>query len=146
MFYLIQNGNARRVLKPFDIEGGKWVIKNSFAIIVGSDCPDPMYPADITGLDCSSVQTYNVSKNEKLFIFPNPVHDFLTIQVPEAAGDWHLVEIFDNIGRKISYFSYNQLEIKDGIQINLNHFAAGSYIVKIWMNESSFSTVKIIKQ
>lgn len=146
MYFGISKGDAKRTLQPFDIEGGKWVIAKSFAIILDSNCPAPMYPADISGLDCSSVGTYYLTGEERIISYPNPVAEFLFIKIPENKLTACAIEVYNITGQKAANRLASGHEVQEGIKLDTSNLTAGIYIVRIQVTEDSFSIVKIVKQ
>uniref|UniRef100_UPI0032176F75 InlB B-repeat-containing protein n=1 Tax=uncultured Draconibacterium sp. TaxID=1573823 RepID=UPI0032176F75 len=84
----------------------------------------------------TSVEDINV--NDQIKIYPNPTHQFLTIEFVNSYGHYHY-ELYDNIGRLIIQ---GETGNKLG-KIDLKGKVSGMYILKIYNNEFS-KTEKII--
>lgn len=80
-----------------------------------------------TSVDKDIIATfYNVDENNvaDIKLFPNPVHDNLTIESQDMIEK---IEIFDHIGNKI----YNNKNCGIKIDIYTSKFAAGTYIIQL---------------
>lgn len=77
-----------------------------------------------------------------LSIFPNPVIDELNVRMEEGSSI-AMLEIRDINGRKLSEFSYTDPEKQ--VQLNLQKWSAGIYIIKVVDAEGRFATVKFTK-
>lgn len=82
-----------------------------------------------------SVNENNIVK--QFTVFPNPVHDIVTIK-----SETQILEtsMFDLNGKLILNASQNS----DNVILNLNEFSSGFYLLKITTNDGS-RTIKIIK-
>lgn len=82
---------------------------------------------------CNRVPT----SSEDLFItsakiYPNPVQDYLNIELPNDLGTEHKVEVFNQVGQLV-YLGASNSNIKS--TINLNGLSNGLYITKISFDE-----------
>jgi hypothetical protein len=77
-----------------------------------------------------------------LSVFPNPVIDELNVRINEGASI-AMAEIRDINGRKLSEFSYSSP--RNLVQLNLQKWSAGIYIIKVVDAEGRFATVKFTK-
>jgi hypothetical protein len=145
MYWAINQGFVKRILQPSDKDGGNWVMARSFSIIIGSDCPPPMYPSDNFGIDCSTVNSYYADKINSIF-YPNPVYDNIYIQISSHDTKITLIEIFNLTGQKVVNYQVSENELQGLTQINLKELIAGNYLMRICTENNSFSTIKFIKQ
>jgi len=82
---------------------------------------------------------------EGLTVYPNPTNDFINIKITNAPCYVFVVEIVA-INGSVKYSQiFSSMQIQSGINIDVNNFEAGQYIVKvIYGNENVFR--KIIVQ
>ena len=90
----------------------------------------------------SPVKTITLKENLQIALWPNPVHDWLNLSMPQASANaGYSASVFDIRG-KLLY----KLKLESGInKVNIQSLAAGSYIIRV---ESNFSTQseKFVKQ
>lgn len=83
-------------------------------------------------------------KAEKLVVYPNPVGNKLTIQLPENIGKSVQIEMIDLTGKVIMNQTSNTLGLKE-VAINTMPIAKGIYLVKLIGLNQVFLT-KIVKE
>ena len=115
--------------------------------IVGLDDEDAApNPCFSDGYGCSVDYTLNVSNSlsndtqelKSLQIYPNPTSNFVTISNDTSISS---IELFDINGRKL----YSEILSSKEVQINLEAYASGTYLVKV-SSEGKQSIKKIIKK
>lgn len=83
--------------------------------------------------ECNYMSVTELDKNSTIF-YPNPIKDFLTIQV---ANDFHKAEVYSINGQLIKTFNSKSLNLAD--------LPKGNYIIKVFTTEKIISG-KVIKQ
>jgi hypothetical protein len=78
--------------------------------------------ADITSAS-QSMALSNISTSESISVFPNPVEQLFTVQLPEACSD---VSVYDCFGRTISTLH----NVAGTIEIDCSGFPAGIYFLQ----------------
>lgn len=82
---------------------------------------------------------------EKSNAYPNPFKDQLTIRLPvsNSKNDKVTVKITNILGQEILKEDFSN---KESFVLNTNTFSSGIYILTTYINNSAYSTQKIIKQ
>ncbi len=102
---------------------------NFFAYAGGTDVPH-FYIDDVAVVDLTPVSVGENSAGS-ISIYPNPVKDVLTIEVPSASGN-AVVSLVDLTGRTVSEGrSFAQQGATSRTQIDMNGMPAGVYLVRI---------------
>lgn len=86
-----------------------------------------------------------LSEIDNVLIFPNPVNDFLSIDVENVNNESYNVEIFNTLGQQLLII--NSLDVKE--QIDVSKFQKGLYYIKVSSFENKglkSTTVKFIKE
>ena len=78
----------------------------------------------------------------KIRVYPNPVEDWINIEIGHSSQDKIELEIIDIAGNRIKRFVANKDQ--DLIQIDLQSFSSGMYIIKSMDHQSPFR-IKILK-
>ncbi|MBI4929684.1 MAG: carboxylesterase family protein [Bacteroidetes bacterium] len=81
-----------------------------------------------------------VLTNEKVFLYPNPASENLTLTLLETKGRNFFGEILDITGRKINEFNFNS----DNYLIMRNGIQSGIYLLKLKTDAGESFTTKII--
>lgn len=78
-------------------------------------------------------------------VYPNPTRDNVNLQANIPAGQDYKIKIYDMLGRKVQ--SYNGITKENGldIQLDLEKYSNGMYIINFENNKTSFST-KVLKK
>lgn len=76
-----------------------------------------------------------------LSIAPNPAFDRVRIEVPASVRAPEAVEVCDPAGRMIARVPFNGNTVVD---LDVNGWAAGPYVVRLLVNGSTFSTTKLV--
>ena len=94
---------------------------------------------DSVNTDVNSLE-YEIT-SEKVKVFPNPVRDNLTVEIPE---NYHVMSItlFDLTGREIQNVPVNS--DSETYVINLSDKSAGSYLLKIRTQHNSITKMIIV--
>ncbi|MDR2236671.1 MAG: T9SS type A sorting domain-containing protein [Chryseobacterium sp.] len=88
----------------------------------------------------NNLSTIDITKNNTLKIYPNPVKDKLTVLNEENVTS---LELYNMAGQKVtSTYSDNKKEIS----WDLSHIPAGDYIIKMTDRNNSPKSIKIIKE
>lgn len=90
--------------------------------------PSNYYRTTFTLVD-SPTALENISANNNLMIYPNPVANELTISTPNQI---HKLSITDVVGRQV--YEWNN-EKSDKINIDVSHLKTGNYILKVKTND-----------
>jgi len=77
----------------------------------------------------------------QIVLYPNPTESIITLE-NLSQHDISGIEVFDTFGRKIDTFS--NLNIVDKTQLDLSGLTSGMYIFKVFDENQSFTTQKII--
>ncbi|RYD80883.1 MAG: T9SS type A sorting domain-containing protein [Sphingobacteriales bacterium] len=85
-----------------------------------------------------SVRIAEYNKINTLSVYPNPAKNNLIINTENVPGQLRIVNLF---GQEIYYAQINKNEI---VSVDVTHFPAGTYMVKL-VNASGISTSKFIK-
>ena len=101
-----------------------------------SDLVELVVTADI-------VSSTENQQNNQLLVYPNPVREKLTIDVPELLLQNSVLTIHSITGQQIMH-TQNFVKTEQGIQLLLNNLSAGIYILSLKNNKSSYQ-VKFIK-
>ncbi|HFA51795.1 MAG TPA: T9SS type A sorting domain-containing protein [Bacteroidetes bacterium] len=88
----------------------------------------------INGLECAPNSTGEKIKNE-LHIYPNPVGDYLKIDIPENIGKYSL-QVFDVFGKEI-------FRAENDLEIDVSGFLDGVYFLKLRSGKREWSNVFI---
>ena len=92
--------------------------------------------------ESNGINPNNLTENEKLTIYPNPTHDFITICIPSNKSQINTeLSITDINGNQIS----KQNIIQNNLTLSVENLPAGLYIVKV-SNEKEVFVGKLIKQ
>jgi len=121
---------ARTEYEWFGLNKKEWLLK---VIMTNGNVTSVEYQEDYLGLD-AGVEEMDLNN----MIYPNPVHDFLTI---ENTTDLESVVVFDLKGKAIA--EYASLELQQG-QIDMRTFTSGYYLVQLNSKQSS-KIVQLIK-
>jgi hypothetical protein len=85
----------------------------------------------------------NISENIHIYTYPNPVRDYLTIQIMDSSPGHELQVLIYDIQGKVLY----QTKIKQDIAlIDFSEFADGQYIIKLSDHLQCYKTINLIKQ
>ena len=79
-------------------------------------------------------------KDDKIFVFPNPVKDELSLVVQNPQGLSY--RLFDMLGKQLMS---DQIR-SETTQINMQNFRAGVYVMHLLNNGQQIQSLKIIKQ
>ena len=78
-------------------------------------------------------------------VYPNPVNDYLNIELEIAQQGQYIFEVFDNIGRpvirEVRYFEPGTQKL----HLDMNHHSPGVYILSVKSNKGSIGVKKILK-
>jgi hypothetical protein len=88
---------------------------------------------------CNTTSVQNLSEQNDIKFFPNPVHDNLNLVLPKENKEG-LIEIYNIIGEKV----YQDFIHKSEFQINLSGLSNGSYIMVFFSDSHKYSR-KFIK-
>ncbi|MCS7073369.1 MAG: T9SS type A sorting domain-containing protein, partial [Bacteroidia bacterium] len=89
----------------------------------------------------SNIVAVNFQSTQEITVFPNPVSENLTIQLPKF-NENSIVTVYDNIGKMIFSQQYPNTSV---IQMNTQTWATGIYILTVKTEQEEF-TEKIVKQ
>lgn len=85
----------------------------------------------------SNIVEYSVVSNEvvknsgqSLYVYPNPVSEFLTISIENSPVEIYDVEIHDLTGRSVQNYS----SVSNGSKIDLSNLKSGMYMLTIRYN------------
>ena len=96
-------------------------------------------------LNFVSVSTINNANNTLLTLFPNPVKDELSLQIKNDSFINYQIEIYNNLGQKVSENLNSFYQENDVINFNTKQFNSGIYLIKIF-NQSTSHSIKFVKQ
>ncbi len=97
-----------------------------------------LIPAVITSIDDNT-------KN-KIEVYPNPATEFLTIQINNIHNELnHIMEIIDINGKVFNLGQYSSNELIDGIQINVQNYIKGLYVLRISSKDGIIYNKFVIK-
>ena len=94
------------------------------------------YATTLYSEDCASLSLEDESLAQGLSFYPNPVHDFLTI---DSTIPLIRVEVFSLLGQKVKDIN------SDFNSINVRNLSKGIYIVKL-QSKNGFTSKKLIKK
>ncbi|MCY7409604.1 MAG: T9SS type A sorting domain-containing protein, partial [Chitinophagales bacterium] len=86
---------------------------------------------------CELVSVNELSLDNALQIFPNPVTDQLNFSLPQKSNGDFNIEIFNSMGEKV-------LQAKNKMSFNVNFLSSGIYLLKLIAGENIY-TQKIVK-
>ncbi len=92
------------------------------------------------------ISVNNGNENFNATILPNPVHDFISLQLTSNTTQKIQVELVDMNGKSLSL---NEFEIAKGVStknINIQNFSKGFYLLKIISASSGQIGLKVIKE
>jgi hypothetical protein len=92
-----------------------------------------------------SVGNNNTATNAMLSLFPNPVKDELSLQIKNDSFTNYQIEIYNNLGQKVSENLNSFYQENDVINFNTKQFNSGIYLIKIF-NQSTSHSLKFVKQ
>ena len=96
------------------------------------------FNAHLTGCSPSSINSEE-QKSEKIIVYPNPVRDFMTINLP--ADKIFSVQILNTLGQVV----YNSDHVANNLEISCSNLLKGVYILKA-TSGNTVITNKILKQ
>ena len=102
-------------------------------------------PTDTTSTDTIPTDTIGIIHYETahLQIYPNPTNGIVTLQLtPETCPLSPEIQIFDIYGQRLQVISVTG----ERTQIDLSHYAAGVYVVKVVKDGKSVAIGKVIKE
>ena len=111
----------------------------TYTIDSDNNCPDASATVSVTITDCLSLEEI---EGTQLTVYPNPVHDILTISNLSIESN-AVIEVIDISGKVVSV--YEVAGIFGSYNINLKHLQGGVYSVRI-SSEAGVSEARIIKQ
>ncbi|MBK7964968.1 MAG: T9SS type A sorting domain-containing protein [Bacteroidetes bacterium] len=123
------------------------LLANSATLGIGISMPTPtVYYRDLAGCNAgTSLLLDDISNNNVLDIYPNPVVENIEISIPDNVhGDMYLI-ILDLNGKKIFESNYSNTQPKNKIKIDCSQIPQGGYVVQMHMGELLFEG-KIVKQ
>ncbi len=89
----------------------------------------------------TAIVDYQNNKSIELKLWPNPVENYLNIQVKNnIISTFNQIEIFDIIGNKVAEQVYHS----NTFSIDISFLQKGSYFVKVYSDKNLISTQKII--
>lgn len=83
----------------------------------------------------------NLSSN-RIATYPNPVADFISVDFGTSNSVMHHVDVIDMGGKQVAYIS----SIDSKVQIAMNEFSSGVYLVRVTDEEGKSFQQKIFKQ
>jgi PKD repeat protein len=90
------------------------------------------------------VEEFNRVK-EKLSVWPNPVKENLQVSLKNAPCGVYVVELISTSGSAIHSRLYNEMELQNGVNINVTDCAPGQYVLRIVFGNKT-ETRKIVVQ
>ena len=94
-------GSIKLKLKnDLDIATVRWMHDSSLHDMSAYRLVSGEYTVAIDDGRCSTIETFFVPLQQQIKVYPNPAHDFLTIDVPDCKKHYS-VTFFDGIGRKV---------------------------------------------
>jgi hypothetical protein len=99
-------------------------------------------------LDCNgniewSTNSCLLPTEEDILVFPNPMLNELTFQLPNISKENNIkITIYNSIGQKLSETLTKNQQI---ITINTNKFNSGIYLYSIYLDGERYKTGKLIK-
>ncbi|MFC2138239.1 sugar-binding protein, partial [Bacteroidota bacterium] len=99
---------------------------------------ETFFTIGLTGIGGEYMDIKNSNEDNTVNIHPNPVHDFISINAP-IAGEYK-VEIYDMLGRKLL-----SMQCMNNEKINISALNKGSYLIKLYRKNISFTKSLIIK-
>ena len=84
------------------------------------------------------------NKIPEFIIYPNPNNGIFSIDFPKKYNQI-TINVFDMTGRQVAQSTSTQVSLKSH-KINLNHLTNGVYIIKVQVDQDSFSKKIIIKK
>jgi PKD repeat protein len=78
-------------------------------------------------------------------IFPNPTSKLLNLKIQKTAQKQIHINIFNNLGQVVYYYSNNQIDNSELISLNISDLPTGIYFLRCRINNEQVETVKFIK-
>jgi PKD repeat protein len=78
--------------------------------------------------------------SDKVKVFPNPVSDILNINLGELNGQ--VLELYDVLGKRVIY---RDIESESVLELNVNNFEKGIYLLKIQTDQGIVSKRVVVK-
>ncbi len=99
------------------------------------------------GLPTSStnIPDNNAVSTDELVVYPNPNNGIFRLKQVDSPSQNSRIEIYNMKGQVVYERSFNSSEEIYATEYNLTHQPAGSYIVKIHLDDQSFTSKVIIK-
>lgn len=82
-------------------------------------------------------------ENDELVVYPNPADNQLIVEVKGNFSGEVVVEIIDDLGRRISQNSYSVSGLTFKETINLKELSSGNYFLKVYSEEEVYSKMFI---
>ena len=149
MYAKLGLGQHRRVLTPWDEEGGDHIMSISTQASPGSNCKPPMTFADTTGLDCMPNAVSWTSNEIDLFLtYPNPVNGEVHFKIVcgEVANRHLVLEIWGFNGQlSRKEFVSTSGDEKEG-KLDMSYLSQGIYMICLKSEDRLLAVNKIVKQ
>lgn len=81
----------------------------------------------------------NISNDNHIRVYPNPANKILHVSFDENIGKPTTIKMMDVAGRVVSESVYEQLSAGQTIQLDVNKLAAGTYMLTVKNENSSFT-------
>ncbi len=85
--------------------------------------------------------------NDKISVYPNPAHTFVTIKVNRSGDQQLLFDITDAMGNVVrGKDSFNATVAAYGMKVSLYGFPAGQYFIRLFKNGTLYAVKPVIKR
>lgn len=130
-------GTANLLLQ-YDFAVGNIVNNNN--IVTVDDCVSNSYDGTLFNFD-STVNTNSINESTiEITGFPNPITDYVTLQIEGVQVPSVFAEVFDINGKRLAT---HQLEVQSA-RIDFSIYAPGTYFIKVQTNEAS-EVLRVVK-
>jgi hypothetical protein len=135
--------NVTRMLRypsPEAINAGNHIMGISTIPRIGQNCLPPMVKLNSSNCNDLLNPVDNLQEKAKISMYPNPAHDFITIEIEVMQTTHCKVKIYDLLGKVI----FTQPLNENRNRIDIEKFEHGTYILEVEQNNLFFRS-KLIK-
>ncbi len=92
-------------------------------------------------------ETEFAQDNDKISVYPNPVHNFVTIKVNKSGGQQLFFDITDAMGNIVrNKDTFSATVAASGMKVSLYGFPAGQYFIRLFKNGTLYAVKPVIKR
>ena len=97
-----------------------------------------------SGISCRDEETFNVQRS-KFNVYPNPVHDIVTVSVDEKNQTNYTIQLMDAAGRTVLTEIAEATPGMNIYELNLSQLSKGIYMVEIKSSDESWKKKVVVE-